>query len=266
MLQTIRKIGPVLDLFTIDRPEWGVAEVAEALDIARSSAHALLSSLAETGLLQMRGRGRYRIGWRVVELSETLRGTVDIRTHATPAMRKLVDTFGETTHLAVMEHGQVRYIEKLVGTHMVNIMGARVGARLAPHCSAVGKVLLANLDPVEVQRRIGEGPLRALTANTITDPVTLARELRTVRVAGFAYDSAEAVSEVHCVAAPIKDDIGEVIAAVSLTVPASRFLPQVAALKRGVLDAAADISSRIAEASTPRLDHVRDDPTGGVAG
>lgn len=254
MLQTVRKIGPVLDLFTLERGDWGVAEVAGALDMPRSSAHALLASLVETGLLRTRGRGRYRLGWRVVELSEMMRGTVDVRSHARPVMQELVARFGETTNLAVLERGKVIYIDRVIGNQQLNVIGPRVGVQFDPHCTAAGKVLLAHQATSEIDRYLTRSPLRALTANTITQPAILASELQRIRMSGCALDSGEALAEVHCVGAPIKDDFDSVIAALSITVLASRFLPRTAELKRAVASAAAEISARIVRAdSTNRV-------------
>lgn len=261
MLQTVQKIGPVLDLFTIERPEWGVSEVAESIGVPRSSAHALLSSLVEIGLLQCRSRGRYRIGWRIVELGETLRASVDVRSAAAPVLQDLVERYGETVHLAVMERYRVLYVDKVIGTHVINVVGARVGAQLEPHCNAVGKVLLAYRDPEEVARFVTNKPLRRLTPSTITNPQALAKELEAVRKAGCAFDQAEAVAEVHCVAAPVRDDMGAVVAAVSMTVPASRFAPARNEYKRAVVTAASEISKRMtSDEAAPTLSLVRDDP------
>lgn len=244
MLQTILKIGPILDLFTPARPEWGVAEAAAAINAPRSNTHALLASLAETGLLTSRGRGRYRIGWRIVALNETLRAGTDIRCHARPVMQRLVDQLGETVHLAVMDRDTALYVDKIIGNHVLNVNGARIGAHLEPHCSAAGKVLLANQDPSEQGRRLGLAtPLRKLTANTITDPAMLTTELERIRLTGCAFDSGEAVPDVHCAAAPIKDEAGSVVAALSVTVPAGRFLARKPELTRAVVSAAAEVSA-----------------------
>ncbi|SFO23185.1 transcriptional regulator, IclR family [Pseudonocardia ammonioxydans] len=260
MLQTVQKIGPVLDLFTIERPEWGVSEVAESIGVPRSSAHALLSSLVEVGLLHCRSRGRYRIGWRIVELGETLRGSYDLRAAAAPVLQDMVERYGETTHLAVMERNRVLYVDKVIGTHVINVLGARVGASLDPHCNAVGKVLLAHRTPAEIERFV-DTPLRRLTPSTITEPRALAKELETVRRAGCAFDRGEAVLEVHCVAAPVRDDLGAVVGAISMTVPAGRFAPAQSEYKRAVVTGASEISRRIATAAEPpRLAVVRDDP------
>ncbi|MGB3770456.1 MAG: IclR family transcriptional regulator [Rhodococcus sp. (in: high G+C Gram-positive bacteria)] len=248
-LQTVQKIGPVLDLFTMEKSEWGVSEVAAAIEVPRSSAHALLSSLVDIGLLQCRARGRYRIGWRVVELGQALRATVDVRACAAPVIDSLVDTYGETTHLAVMERDRVLYVDKLLGTHNIMVQGARVGARLDAYCTAVGKVLLAHLDDAEVRRILDVTTFRRRTPTTITDPEDLMRVLRGVRTAGYAVDVGEAVPDVDCVAAPVRDDMGTVVAAISMSVPSSRFVPNRDELGRAVVAAARQVSQALAEVS-----------------
>lgn len=266
MLQTVQKIGPVLDLFTVERPEWGVSEVAEAVGMPRSSAHALLSSLVETGLLQCRARGRYRVGWRVLELGETLRGTANVRTVGYPVLEQLVEDYGETSHLAIMERSRVLYIDKIVGTHMVTVVGARVGAQLEPHCSAVGKVLLAHRTADEVRRILGDKPMRRFTPTTITDVDALLAELASVRQAGVGYDTGEAIADVHCVAAPVRDEMGVVIAAVSMTVPVNRFDKSRAEFSQAVKVAAAEISTRLAAAGDLPAAPPLDDPTNTTSG
>ncbi|KOS56520.1 IclR family transcriptional regulator [Rhodococcus rhodochrous] len=263
-LQTVQRIGPVLDLFTVQHPEWGVSEVAAAIDVPRSSAHALLSSLVDTGLLQCRARGRYRLGWRVVELGETLRGTVDVRSCAAPVLERLVEKCGETTHLAVMDRWNVLYVDKILGNHNITVQGARIGTRLDAHSTAVGKVLLAQLEELEVRRYLALRPLRRLTPSTTTNPQALLDALAGVRSAGFAVDLGETVSEVHCVAAPVRDDLGSVVAAVSVSVPATRFVQRRPQLERAVVGAAHEITRAIAEARDCSPVLLRDDP--GAAG
>lgn len=246
-IQTIQKIGPILDLFTVERPEWGVREVATAVGIPRSSAHAVLASLVQTGLLHCRARGRYRIGWRVVELAEALRGSVDVRSCAAPHLERLVDRFGETTHLAVLERGQVLYLDKVPGTHNISVQGAQVGSRRHAHCTAVGKALLARLSDQELSRIVDQEPLRRFTPSTVTDPSRLRTELDRCRSTGYAMDLGESVHEVHCVAAPIRDDLGSVVAAVSMSVPSSRFRLRRDEMARAVLDTTRAVSRSLVD-------------------
>src|ERR1700685_4045418 len=105
MLGTVGKASRVLDLFTTERPEWGVTETADALGIPRSSAHDLLATLADTGLLRPAECNRYRLGWKLLTLSSTMLDTSDVRTHARPVMRQLVKKLGATTHLAILDEG-----------------------------------------------------------------------------------------------------------------------------------------------------------------
>ncbi|MCE0765769.1 IclR family transcriptional regulator [Pseudonocardia kujensis] len=251
-LQTIQKIGPILDLFTAECPEWGVREVAATVGIPRSTAHSVMASLVETGLLQCRARGRYRIGWRVVELSEALRGTIDVRSCAAPHLDRLVETHGETCHLAVLERGRILYVDKLLGTHNISVRGANVGARLEAHSTAVGKVLLAQLEHAELSRMIDGAPLRRHTATTVTDPTALRATLRQVRGTGYAVDLGETIPEVHCVAAPVRDEMGSVVAAVSVSVPASRFRARRAELTRAVVETARGVSRDLVDAAAPQ--------------
>jgi DNA-binding IclR family transcriptional regulator len=266
MLQTVQKIGPVLDLFTCEQPEWGVSAVAEAIGVPRSSAHALLASLVDTGLLQCRNRGRYRIGWRVVEMGQTLRASVDVQAASADVMQQLVESFGETCHLAVMDRYKTLYVDKIVGNHALNVMGARVGSHVDMHCTAIGKVLLAACEPEEVRRFVTSKPLRRLTPATITNPVALGHELDMVRSSGHAFDNGEAVTEVHCVAAPIRDDLGAIVAAISMSVPVTRFAAARPEFKRAIVEAGSEITKRIARATPGTLRVIRDDPSAVLAG
>jgi DNA-binding IclR family transcriptional regulator len=189
---------------------------------------------------------------------------VNVRSVAHPVLERLVREYGETSHLAVMERSRVLYVDKILGTHQVTVTGARVGAQLEPHCSAVGKVLLAHRTDEEVRRILGDQPMRRLTATTITDPAELRAELVSIRKAGAAYDVGEAISEVHCVAAPVRDDMGVVVAAISVTVPENRFTRSKPEFTAAVKAAAAEISARLADAEDTPAAPLLDDPFAGA--
>lgn len=182
--------------------------MAKALAIPKSSAHALLATLAQIGFLKRTREGRYRLGWRILALSQVLLSTSSWREEARRAMEELVARFGETTHLAVLECGRVVYVEKLEGTRAVRVVNTGVGVELPAHCSAVGKVLLAFRPWEEVERIMAERGMPAFTPNTITTLDELKTELQAVRERGYAYDIEEVVPELCCVAAPIRDHTG----------------------------------------------------------
>ncbi len=217
MLNTVCKAGKVLNLFSFKQSEWGVSEVAKALEIPKSSASDIMASLADQGLLNQIKGGRYRLGWRLFELSQVLLDNTEFCTEARKAMQELVERWGETTHLAVLESAQVVYVEKLQATPAVQILLSRVGARLPAHCSGVGKVLLAHQEWSKVTR------FRR----------------------GYAYDHEEVALGLCCVAAPIRDIDGKVIAALSLSVPAYRFYPQQDNYTSIILKTATRISEKL---------------------
>lgn len=247
MLRTITKIGPLLDLFSVERPEWGVTETAEALGIPRSSAHGLLTSLAETGLLRSTPRGRYRLGWRFVEVYEILHAGTDLRSIAGPVIRSLNEQTGETTNLAVLERGEVLYLDKVASRHQVSVAGLRVGSRLQPHGSSLGKALLAFANPAVVDAVLA-APLRRFTPHTITDPEVLRAQLETVRRCGVATENGEVAPDVACLAVPVKDSFGAVAGAISLSGPSFRIDAKRAELTAAIKAAGAEISRRLAEA------------------
>jgi IclR family KDG regulon transcriptional repressor len=245
MLNTVSKAGKILNLFSFKQPEWGVSEIAKLLDISKSTASEVMATLAEAGLLTRTRSGRYRLGWRLFELSQVLLDNTDFCTVARLAMQELVERWGETTHLAVLEGAHVVYVEKLQATPAVQILLSRVGARLPAHCSGVGKVLLAHQDWQHVAELMQEQELRVFTPNTITNLDALASELARVRAQGYAFDHEEVALGLCCVAAPIYDLEGRAIAAISMSIPAYRFYPQQDNYTSIILKTAAHISNNL---------------------
>lgn len=250
---TVRKVGRVFDLYSLERPEWGVGEIARALGLPASSASELLSVLEDEGFLRRTRARRYRLGWRVMSLNQILVGTTELRDEAHRAMEHLVSLFGETVHLAALERGQVIYLDKLRGTRAVRVEVIGVGVRIHGHCSGVGKVLLAHRpwgDVVEILEREG---MPARTPNTITALGSFHEELERVREQGYAYDLEEGELELCCVAAPIRDFSGEVVAAMSLSVPAYRFERSRDRYRITLLAAALEASKRLGYTGVRRL-------------
>lgn len=245
MLQTIQKAGELLALFDRNHTEWGVREVAEKLKMAKSSTHDLMSSLAKLGFLNKTEDSRYRLGWRLVTLSETLLATTELRKEAHPVMEELAGQYQETIHLAVLDDTQAVYVDKLEGRQAVRVELTSLGARLYAHCSALGKVLLAYSSEEEVKRIIQTAGLPRFTPNTITDEEELGQNLAKIRRQGFAYDMEEILPDLCCVAAPIYNHLGHVIAAISMSIPAYRFRRSQTEFREGVMRAAKKISKQL---------------------
>lgn len=245
MLNTLAKAGKVLNLFTVSQPEWGISEVARQLEYPKATVSEIMSSLGQQGILSRTRRGKYRLGWRLFELSQALLDTSDFCIEARRAMQELVERWGETTHLCVLEGTQVLYVEKLQATPAVQILLSRVGARLPAHCNAAGKTLLAYLHRYNLDQLYHGQELTGYTPHTITDLRALAAELEQICQQGYAYDREEISSGLCCVAAPIRDYSGEVIAAISLSLPSQRFYPQQVNYTEIIVKTAQQISKKI---------------------
>lgn len=244
-LKTVQKVGSLLDLFSIENHTWGVSQAAEELNLPRSSTHALFKTMEEIGLLQVRGRGRYSIGWRVLELAEILRSRSDLKAATEPILTKLVQEFRETAHLAVLDRMTPLYLNKIMGTHNIIVQGARIGARFDAHCTAVGKVLLAFQDTDQVKDAFNEKQLTYYTPATITNIDDLLVELEDIRRIGHGFDRGEQLPGMYCVAVPIRNEMGAVVAAMSLSTPEHRFLAKQQEMIAGLKRAASEVRARL---------------------
>ncbi|MFJ9517581.1 IclR family transcriptional regulator [Kitasatospora sp. NPDC101801] len=198
--------------------ERSLEQLAAVLDVHKSTALRLLRPMEEERIVQRDAAHRYRLGPQLFALAGQALEQRGIRTVAAPHLRELNAATGQTVHLAAYEGGEVVYIDKYDSRHPVR-MYSRIGLRAALHCAAVSKVLLADL-PRSERRAIAEGlEYTPYTAHTLTTPAALLAELETVAAQGWAQDHAEHESFINCVAAPVRDATGRVVAAASVSVP-----------------------------------------------
>lgn len=243
MLGSIAKVGELLDLFTAENPEWGATQVAASLGIAKSSAHELMMSLTHIGLLHRTVTGRYRLGFRALSLYSVLMAHTPWRNIAREEMSRLADTLREPVHLAAFDGGRAICIDKVEGD--APLTDTRVGAMLPAHATALGKVILAYQPPTHLTQIYPAPELEAFTPHTITSRQALELDLRKVRERGYALALEERAMGICSIASAIRNSNGEVIAAISVSLPASRF-PHARRHTLEHLQAAADrASSRI---------------------
>lgn len=193
------------------------AELSRKLKIPKSSASYILRALERRGYLRReRLSGKYRLGLKVVSLSRGVLSGVDIRELARPVMRQLVERCQLTSHLAVLDEGRAVYVDKVEAPGFIK-MDTWVGRRMEAHATAVGKSLLAHLPVGEVDAIIKQHGLTKRTSKTIASRAPLLRELERVRLHGYAVDDEENNLGARCVAAPIFDNLGDVVASVGVS-------------------------------------------------
>jgi IclR family acetate operon transcriptional repressor len=235
----LERVFAILDCFSARESELTLAELASRTAIPKPTVHRLAKILVEQRLLK-RTEGGFALGIRLFELGELVGEQRDLRDASLPFLEELYELTHETIHLAVLEGNEVLYFVKIVG-YKAFALPTRTGGRWPVHASALGKVLMAfgPADPLQLLPPC----LKPLTPYTIIDPHRLQRELAIVRRVGTAIESQEAVLGNACVAAPIFDPAGQVLAAVSVSGPPMRLRPaQRAPIVRRT---AAKISQRI---------------------
>jgi DNA-binding IclR family transcriptional regulator len=222
LLSSVLKALEVLDFFTVEKPELSLAEISKRMGMHKSSVYRTLRTLEAADFLRWNGeRGQYRLSPKLLELASRVLTRYDLREIAGRAMDELAARTGEIIHLSILDGYEIVYLEKK-GAGQVLTVATRVGGRYPAYASAMGKVLLAFLPEPRMQLILDKMELAALTPSTIIDKVQLRRELDKIRAQGFAFDDEEAFPGIRCIAAPIREPQGKVVAAISATVPAQR--------------------------------------------
>lgn len=193
-------------------------QLAAHLSVHKSTVLRLLRTLESHRFVQRDGIRYYRLGTSLFELAFRALDERDVRRSVEPALRALNEETGHTVHLASYEDGEVIYIDKYESRHNVR-MYSRIGRRAPLHCTAVAKVLVAAMS-ADQRTAIAESiTYEKMTRNTITTPRAYLAELARVAERGYAVDDEEHEEHIHCVAAPVRGARGEVVAAMSLSVP-----------------------------------------------
>lgn len=219
-VQSVDRAITVLE-FLSSRGWSGVTEVANELDIHKSTAYRLLATLRDRGLVEQdSATEKYRLGFGMVLLASTVTGDLDIVRYARPICERLSDETEETVTVTALEGDEAVIIHQSISTSSMMAVDWS-GWHTPLHASAAGKVLLAHM-PEEQRRHILRKPLEALTEHTVTDGSALRRQLEEVRESGYGYIVEELEVGVTAVGAPIRAADGAVIAAVAVSGPAFR--------------------------------------------
>lgn len=206
-------------LIELGQGERSLDQLASELDVHKTTVMRLLHTLEAERFVRRDDRHRYQLGSRLFALGSAALEQHAIRDVAQPFLARLSsETGGQAVHLATYENGTAIYVAKVESNHAVR-MYSRIGLPAALHCTAVGKVLVAALPPGEREAVVAGIDFQRFTDRTITDPDEYRRILAQARELGWAEDAAEHETFINCVGAPVRDESGRVIAAVSVSVP-----------------------------------------------
>jgi IclR family transcriptional regulator, pca regulon regulatory protein len=222
--QSLERGLAILSCFTPKRPVLGIADIADELGMSHSTTHRYVITLLALGYLEQGASRKYRLGLRVTDLGMSALNSTGLREHAHPYLEDLRQRSSYTVSLAVLDGAEILYVDRVRSFRRdrgrVNL-DLHTGSRLPAYATAMGKLLLAYLPETEQRELIASLKLSKQGPNTITGKKALREELDEIREASFAVDDEELARDLHSIAAPVRNEAREVVAAVDIAAPSS---------------------------------------------
>ncbi|BAU47055.1 IclR family transcriptional regulator [Sulfurifustis variabilis] len=245
-IQVIDRLVSLLDAIARYREPASLKLLSAETGLHTSTAFRILASLESHGLVERDRVGRYRLGSKLLHLGGRTHRELDLREEARPVLEWLRGELDETVNLTVPEGDEAVYVERATTRKVMRVEHV-IGSRAPLHVTAVGKLFLAERGARGCAEYAARSGLRALTPNTITDAARLESEVAAAARQGYALDTEEAEQGVGCIAVPVRDASGSVVAALSVSAPLERRrLEWVSVLQQG----AARLSERLGYDST----------------
>ncbi len=246
-VQSIDRVIDILEALAEEKGVCGLTTLSHKTGLHKSTVHRLLNTLLQRGYIEKEpGNDNYQLGMKLLFLGSAILDRMDIRRIAKPFLEEISKLTREVVHLAILDNGETVYIDKVEGTDSSIRMYSQIGKRGPVHCTGVGKVLLSGLDNSEVDGILKEKGMSQYTENTITDINEFKAHLEEVRQKGYALDEREHEEGIRCIAVPIYDLKGKIIAAISVSGPVMRFTKErVADLQGELLKTSQNISYQL---------------------
>lgn len=225
-IQVIDRAFDILEILSVEKDGLGVTGISNRIGLHKSTVHRILNSMVSRGYIEkLPDRGTYKIGLKLIEISSIYLNSIELKTEARPYLGELTSRLGLPVHLATLDGIEAVYIDKVDVLNNIRLY-SQIGRRVPVHCSALGKCLISGLDGQELEELAGRIKFTRFTNNTITDKKTLLEQVRLVGTQGWALDNEEHEAGMKCIAAPVRDYRGTIIAAISVTGPSGTVSPE----------------------------------------
>jgi DNA-binding IclR family transcriptional regulator len=246
LINSILRASSILRSLSGGITHFKISALARQLGLDRSTTYRILLSLEECRLVEKdKKTGEYSLGLAAFEIGNAYLRRLDFIKASKPIMRELALKSQETVHLAVLSDTEIFYVDKVDSPRTVGVI-SKIGQRGPVYCTALGKVLLAYQPEEEQSRIIDKIKWVPFTPKTITSKQKLLKELKAIRRQGYALDHREIEEDVECIGGPIRDYLGNVIAALSISGPQRKIsTPGEKRFIRSVVEATALISSKL---------------------
>lgn len=241
---SVLKALSILDAFRPERNQLSPAELGEMTGLTRGSLYPILYALEDRGYLRRVSHRRYAVGFRVVELANLVLRELDIEESVRPSLRRLASELNVNAHLGVLNEGSALHLHREIGAEAV-VVGEIVGWQAPAYCTALGKVLVAQLPEDEQRRILTSVPLVRRTDHTLADVESLIQETATIAVRGHAISLEEFHEGIVGIAVAVRDASGTACSAISISVTRPRFDREKETLVKAVEQAAATVSEQL---------------------
>jgi DNA-binding IclR family transcriptional regulator len=229
-IQVIERMMSLLDVLADISEPASLKTLSQATGLHPSTAHRILAVMSNERLVERHESGCYTLGMRLLELGNIVKSRISISSTARPFMQTLYEKTGEAINLGIRDQDEIVYVERTsTGRALVRVVYL-VGARAPLHLTSLGKLFLAGEKTAEVRAYAKRTGLPGKTLHSLTELNTLEKELDKIRRHDIAYDNEEAEIGLRCVACPIRDDEGVIIAGLSISAPTDRHNPKWIAL------------------------------------
>ncbi|MDF2519848.1 MAG: transcriptional regulator, IclR family [Clostridia bacterium] len=215
-IQSVDRTFEILEILASEPRGLHIADLVQRTYMNKSTIHRILKTLSEWGYVEQKADKSYRLGVKIVDLSRMYLNNLQLRTEALPYLEELRDKTQLTVHLGIMEDGEVIYIDKLNTSNNFR-MYSKIGKRVNAHSTSLGRSMMSYMETEDIKEIVKKRGLAPATKKTLRTEEELFAELEKIKSRGYAIDDEENEDGVRCVAAPIFDYTGQIIAAVSAT-------------------------------------------------
>jgi IclR family transcriptional regulator, KDG regulon repressor len=244
---TITKVCRVLEEFR-SRPSMGVTDLARRTNLLPSDVHRILTSLQYCGYIDQDPQTkRYRLGCALFKLGLTTCQRMGLREAGKPLLKRISEELDATTHMAMFDRRELEvFLVEQIDYPGEDFIKSRLGSPTGPHCTALGKTIMACMDRQTTLRAVKKSGMPRLTPYTITDMATLESEFAKIREQGYGIDQEESVKGACCIGAPVRDYTGAVVASISASLMTDHFFRwNESRLASVIISAAAELSVAI---------------------
>lgn len=243
-IQSLHRAFAILQAVVHSREGIGLADLSKEVGLHTSTTFHLAKTLVTLGVIRQEPDSKkYRIGTRLFSLAAGALDELELLSIARPVLKTLAEDTGESSHIAVRAGKEIYIIGHCDGTASIRL-AERIGTARPPHATAIGKILLSGLDPEQFDKVVSSLTLNQITPKTIVDRDALKIEIDSIRRNGIAFDDGELSPDLRCLAAPVFDFRGQMIAAIGISAPMWRMgLNRVGSTSETVTNAATSLSA-----------------------